>query len=104
MSILTKLKHRFLNWVIKKIPSCEVMTERISLAQDGKLSLWGRLMFRIHLDLCHWCTAYNTQMTFITEATRARAKDDASVKASRNELSSDARRRIMQTLRDADSQ
>ena len=103
MNILTKLKYRFLNWVIRQIPTCEVITERISQAQDGKLSWYNRILTRLHLSLCTWCTDYHKHVTFITEATRARSKDDASVEASRNKLSDDARVRMMQSLRDADS-
>jgi hypothetical protein len=100
--VMTKLKHRLYDWVATWVPTCEVITERISLAQDGRLSLWDRFMTRLHLVVCHWCTKYHKQVTFITETTRARAKDDVLVEASRTKLSSDARARMMQRLRDAD--
>lgn len=100
---MSKIKHRLYDWVATWVPTCEVITERISLAQDGKLSWRDRFMTRLHLHVCVWCTKYHEQVTFITEATRARAKDDASVEASRAKLPDEARARMMQRLRDADN-
>lgn len=101
---MSKIKQRLYDWVATWVPTCEVITERISLAQDGKLSWRDRFMTRLHLAVCTWCTKYQKQVTFITEATRARAKDEASVKASRTKLPDDARSRMMRRLRDADNQ
>lgn len=101
---MSKIKDKLYDWVARWVPTCEVITERISLAQDGKLPWRDRIMTRIHLAVCTWCTKYHKQVSFITEATRARARDDSTVEASRTKLSDDARVRMVERLRDADSQ
>jgi len=101
---MSKLKHWFMDLIAGYAPSCEVTTERISLAQDGKLNLWERLGTRLHLAICVWCTNYHRQITFLTEATRARAKDDSAIKAARNGLSDAARRCLLKTHRDISGQ
>lgn len=42
--------------------TCKQMTELVTDCLEGKLSIWQRLMFQMHLGMCKHCRAYVRQM------------------------------------------
>ncbi len=98
---------RFKLWVIDliayRLPPCDVITEQLSKARLGKLSLKERILVRLHLTVCDWCTNYKKQIGIIDRTLEKLPKeygDEAEVKFT---LPDDARKRILSNLKDSDS-
>lgn len=51
--------------------NCREATERISQAQDRKLSLLESVPLRLHLMMCSGCRNFSQQMPFLRDAMRA---------------------------------
>ena len=81
--------------------SCRRMTELISVSMDRPLKTREKLMLRIHLFTCGACRRYRQQLDRLRNAVRTTGEsmDDATVEQSCTELSSDARARIAEALR-----
>ena len=48
--------------------SCKQATELMSLSLDGKLSLYQRVLLKIHLLMCKLCSRCWEQMLFLRDA------------------------------------
>ena len=55
--------------------TCQQMTELVTEYLEGKLSLWQRMKFQMHLGMCRHCRAYLRQMK-LTIATMGALPDD----------------------------
>ena len=81
------------------IPSCAETARRLSLHQDGQLSRGALIGMRLHLAGCRFCRRYARQLRFLRESMHAYADRLDSV--SRERLSPDARRKIIEALQRA---
>ena len=81
--------------------SCRRMTELISVSMDRPLKRREKLMLRIHLLTCGACRRYRQQLDRLRGVVRTSCDmiDDGTAEQSNAELSSDARARIAEALK-----
>ena len=98
---------RFKLWVIDliayRLPPCEVITEQLSRARLGKLSLKERILVRLHLTVCDWCTNYKKQIGIIDKTLEKLPKELGDETKVKFNLPDDAKKRILSNLKDSDS-
>ena len=47
---------------------CKEAPHLVSLRQDAPLTLWQRVVLRLHLSVCAACTRFEHQVRFLREA------------------------------------
>jgi hypothetical protein len=77
---------------------CETASELASQEMDEPLGFADRLALRAHVLICRSCRRFQRQLRWIRLAARSRARAGS---LDRTTLSSEARRRIAQALREA---
>ena len=75
-------------------PSCEVITRKISESFDRKLSLWDRILIRMHIWSCVFCERYRQQLLAIHRLLAGLSEDELTD----IRLSGEAKKRIKETL------
>lgn len=80
------------------ILSCKEAAKLISEGLDRDLSLWKRLLLRMHVAMCDGCSAYRRQIESLNTAVTDHYRDGQVAKDS-HELPSDALERIKESLR-----
>ena len=78
-------------------PDCREASRLQSEALDHPLPKAQRFGLRLHLLLCRWCRRYGKQIHFLRQA--AHEHPESLTQATPEELSSDARERLKQSLR-----
>lgn len=73
--------------------SCKEVSELVSQSLDRRLSPRERLGVHLHLLVCRLCRRYRRQILFLSHATRR-------LRARGPQLSPEARRRILQRIRE----
>jgi hypothetical protein len=91
MNTMTRLMNRVL-------PSCKDVSSLTSQAMDESLSLSKRLGLLMHLGMCVWCRRNAEQLRLMRDLAHGRAQSENR----QAELSSDARKRIAQSLKQHD--
>ena len=81
------------HWMFK----CTEVTKKVSESLDRKLPLHHRILIRMHLLMCKYCTRFRQQLLILQEAVRlgdlaVETPDPAPI------LSAEARERIKQSL------
>ncbi len=80
--------------------SCKDATQLISQSMDASLPMGKRMWVRIHLLTCIFCTRYERQLHLIRETLRRlSAMEDHPEGTAGEKLSTEARDRIKQSLR-----
>ncbi|GAB4141573.1 MAG: hypothetical protein Fur0037_08460 [Planctomycetota bacterium] len=85
---------------MKRLFSCRENARMASLALDGKLSLSGRLLLRMHLWMCAGCRAFSKQIRDLSRLFSTRSAREWSGAGSDALLSEEARARIAARLRE----
>lgn len=80
--------------------SCRDNAFRASLAEDGRLSLAGRIALGIHLVLCAPCRLYRAQIRALAALVRKRAKKHPGEFDPSGPMGADARERLRRRLKD----
>lgn len=80
------------------ILSCKEAAKLVSEGLDRDLSLWKRLLLRMHVAMCDGCSAYRRQIESLHTAVTDHYRD-AQVAQDSHELPSEALERIKQSLR-----
>ncbi|HEX9749684.1 MAG TPA: zf-HC2 domain-containing protein [candidate division Zixibacteria bacterium] len=93
------IKERVIMWLAAIQPPCEVISRSISDSLDRRLSLRERLLIRLHLPICRWCTHYKSHLTTIRHALRESADPELDPETELRGLSPEARDRIRRRLR-----
>ncbi len=83
----------------RRVPTCEVMTERASRVLDRKPPLIERITSWLHLRICVWCTRYHQQVAFASNAVRQDAIMAEQQDKPRQHLSDEARIRLKESIR-----
>jgi hypothetical protein len=91
-------KTRFNFWVWRNLPPCKEIVKLITAAEDGKISLWNRLIMKIHIRACPPCENFLKQLKFLRRALLSRAEKDCEENPS-VKLSDDARERLKNALK-----
>lgn len=98
MKLLTWIKTQFVLLIWKLTPDCLEMSRLASSRLDQPLPLWLRARIRLHFLICTWCWRYRQQLVFLHTAAPTLASKLALEPSKR--LSEDAKRRMVQCLRD----
>lgn len=81
------------------MPSCEIVSHKISESMDHKISIVDRARVRIHLMVCDLCTRYRDQLLTIQKMIdRLYDEDTIPDSDSSPQLSEDARIRMIENL------
>ena len=63
--------------------SCRDLAHKADAFLDGELSTWKKLQIRLHLSMCHGCSAFIDQMRITRRLVKAEAQvaanDDAKI-------------------------
>lgn len=78
--------------------NCKEVSRRVSESMDRNLPLYQRMLIRMHLMMCKYCTRFRRQVMMLREFCRSRRLDEH-VLDSAATLSPDARERIRKALR-----
>lgn len=93
------MKHAISYWLLRKLPTCQQMVEKISQSMERKLTLRERIDLKVHLWICAWCQWYREHLQIIRDAARAKAAESPELNSmSGPALSSEARQRIKRRL------
>lgn len=92
-----KLKHSVRYWLLRTLPTCRQIVEKISLSMERPLTLRERIDLRLHLWICAWCQWYMEHLHLIRDTARAKA-DEPPDFTSGPGLSNEARERIRRQL------
>lgn len=79
------------------LPNCKEATRLQSIALDRRLPLLQRCGLRFHLLICKWCRRYRSQVTFLRRMIQEHP--DQRTETTPRELSSEARERLKQYLK-----
>lgn len=93
------LKERFIGWLVQYLPPCDVITHQLSDRLEGRLSLKKRIVLRIHLWTCVWCTRYGQQIEFIEDAAKAHGHHSETESKPDNKLSEDSKAKLKEMLK-----
>lgn len=63
--MIKQINKRLMNLIMSMMPSCDVISQRISESYDRKLSLRERMSIRIHTLGCKMCERYRRQLVVI---------------------------------------
>ena len=93
---IKKTKFNILIW--RNLPSCKEIVKLITASQDGKLSLWNRLIMNIHIRSCRPCQNFLKQLKFLRFALRNHDERNTD-ETSSVKLSDEARKRMKERLK-----
>ena len=92
-----KMIMRLMNQIL---PSCKEVSYLTSQAMDESLPWRKRLALRMHLRMCIWCRRSAEQLELMRNLARSQAHSESE----QTRLSSDARKRIAESLEQNDEQ
>ena len=98
MELLKRIVTAFKSALRTLSPNCREASRLQSEVLDHSLSRGQRLGLRLHLLLCKWCRRYGKQLRFLRQAVHDHP--DAVNDPTPRTLSSEARERLKQSLRD----
>lgn len=92
-------KTRLNKWIWRNLPDCKEIVKLITASQDGRLSLFNRIIMKIHLHSCQPCVNFLNQLKFLRRAmqkggAKILTEEDTSVR-----LSDEARERLKNKLK-----
>lgn len=81
------------------MPSCEIVSHKISESMDHKISIADRMRVQMHLMVCDLCARYRDQLLTIQKMIgRLYDEDTTPDSDSSPQLSEDARTRMIENL------
>ncbi len=83
-------------------PSCNSITQKISESMDYEISIYNRLMIKIHLMGCVLCTRFRDQLLVLHDLIDG--YEQQKIEKDPAELKPEARIRIKQSLKDLNNQ
>ena len=96
---LRKKAQRFFFYLIWKfLPTCKEFVPMLSESLDGKLSLYKKIIIKLHLLACPPCVRYLKQIKFLSDATH-KCDENLLHHAPDAKLSNDARERLKDLLK-----
>ena len=96
-STYDKLKHSTRYWLLRRLPACEQVVEKLSQSMERKLTMRERIDVKLHLWVCAWCQWYLEHLHIIRDVARAKADEPPDLTAA-PALSPEARERIKRRL------
>ena len=78
--------------------NCKEVSRRVSESMDHKVPIYQRMLIRMHLLMCKYCTRFHRQIVMLRDLCRSHRLDENSIDPSVN-LPQDARERIRKALK-----
>lgn len=78
--------------------NCKEVSRRVSESMDHRLPLYQRLLIRMHLLMCKYCSRFQRQVMFLRELCLSHQLDEIAMDTAVN-LPPDAQERIRQALK-----
>lgn len=97
-SLIESIKLTIIHWLARRLPDCKTITPKLGESLDRKLSLWTRLILKLHIFTCGPCRRYLHQIKFIKEAVQTSDERLSGDADARIHLSNDAKNRIRHNL------
>ena len=94
-----KLKLRIMGWLSRPLPPCKEITENLSASLDRPLTWREKILTRLHLFTCEWCTNYGRQIGFLDEAVKNYTQQEEFSEKYSQSLSKEARQSIKNALK-----
>jgi hypothetical protein len=99
---MDRIKTGIVLWLARRLPPCDDICQRLSDSLELKPPLRERMINRLHLAICVWCTRYREQIALVDEVMGGLLEQAAlDLSAVRYRLSEDARERIIHALEEA---
>ena len=99
MKASDKVRHSIRYSLLRRLPTCQTIVQKISQSMEQKLTLRERIEVKVHLWICAWCQWYLEHLQIIREAARAKGAESPDLNSiSGPALSSEARERIKRNL------
>ena len=89
MKAYDKLKHSVRYFLLRRLPPCQQIVEKISQSMERKLTLRESITLKLHLWICAWCQWYLEHLHLIRDTARTQTAE-----LDGPSLSSEARERI----------
>lgn len=99
MKLWKSIRWKLVIFGARRLPPCCQIAHQISDSRQQPPSLRERIVIRLHLMVCDWCTSYSKQIVLMSEAAR-REVETVEASASPNfRLSDSARKRLRDSLK-----
>jgi len=75
MDSYQKIRERCRQWLLSVLPPCREAVVLVSQSMERPLSLRERMMLKLHLWVCAWCTRYMEQLHTMRKIMRNQSVD-----------------------------
>jgi hypothetical protein len=99
MKTWNSLRWKLIIFGARRLPPCCEIAHQISDRQQKRPSLRERIVIRLHLMVCDWCTSYSHQIVLMRDAARQELKAVESSASPSFQLSESARERLRSSLK-----
>lgn len=99
MKLWKSIRWKLVIFGARRLPPCCEIAHRISDRQQLRPSLRERIVIRLHLMVCDWCTSYSRQIVLMRDAARQELKSVESSTSPEFRLSESARDRLRNSLK-----
>lgn len=96
-SLSQKLKWKLIDFLARRLPPCNLMTELFSEARERPLTLREKVIIKLHFFTCEACHHYSQQIEQMSESLKFQTETKAEVEP-QTKLSNEARNRIKAAL------
>lgn len=90
-------RYIFLKFV-EILPPCQRIVKNIDTSLVDKIGFWDKLLIRMHLVTCPWCTRYHQQTHIIENALSDLSEKQESLPLEKREMSQERRQNIQQRI------
>lgn len=98
MKLWKSLRWKLVIFGARRLPPCCEIAHQISDSQQKSPSLRERIIIRLHLMVCDWCTSYSKQIVLMRDAARQELRSVESSPSPEFRLSETARDRLRNSL------
>lgn len=99
MTFWKSIRWKFVIFGARRLPPCCQIAHQISDSRQKPPSLRERIVIRLHLMVCDWCTSYSKQIALMSDAARREIETVETSSSSEFRLSDSARERLRNSLK-----
>jgi hypothetical protein len=98
MKLWKSIRWKLVIFGARRLPPCCQIAHQISDSRQKPPSLRERVVIRLHLMVCDWCTSYSRQIVLMSDAARREIEAVEASPAPEFHLSESARERLRNSL------
>jgi hypothetical protein len=99
MNLWKAIRWKLVIFGARRLPPCCQIAHQISDSRQKRPSLRERIVIRLHLMVCDWCTSYSKQIVLIGDAARREKETAQGATSPEFRLSDSARERLRNSLK-----